>query len=224
MGILILLLTTALLAVTAFFAGLGIAVAMRCRALAQQANRQALRFSPADPFDLPNRYGELTLFQCGHSPQARNVTHGSYHGKIVRTFDFYCELGHGTRRLTRRCVVVTVETTRPLTPLSVWNLSHPNVIPMEAHRLAETALPELDGAPPCPDPRLSELWPECLRHRASLETKDHCLCLYLPARMPVSALPEVMRLATAMAEQIPLTAAEPPGDSCNGEVAKAPAA
>jgi len=128
-------LTACLLAVlggaTISFVAMGLAQRHRTRALTGRAHRGGMRFAVDDPFDLPRRYARFALPTCGHSPRARNITYGWLRGLPVRMFDFCCELGHGTRRVTRRCLVATVETDFDLPRLSLWHDEDAELMPLD---------------------------------------------------------------------------------------------
>ena len=118
--LLIAILSMFLLAAVVTFTVMGLAQWKRSRALGRWANHNAMRFSPDDTFDVPNRYGQFALISSGHSPCVHNVTYGRWHGLPVRAFDFHYEVGHGTRRITRRYSVVLVKSDKPLESLLLW--------------------------------------------------------------------------------------------------------
>jgi hypothetical protein len=99
---------------------MGLAQWRRRRRLARKANALALRFAVDDPFDIPARHPDMLLFGSGHSLMIHNMTHGQLEGWAVRAFDFHCEAGHGTGRMTRRYDVILVELPRSAPSLLVW--------------------------------------------------------------------------------------------------------
>lgn len=102
----------------------------RTRALAGEAHRMELRFSPDDPFDVPRRYADFALVHCGHSPRASNVTYGRVGGCPVRAFDFRYEVGHGTRRSARHYSVIVVETDLSLPFVLMWHEGDAQAAPL----------------------------------------------------------------------------------------------
>ncbi len=121
------LLIGVLVASTFSFVVMGLAQLRRAGALARRAKQMHLRFSADDPFDIPRCFADFAFISSGHSARAHNVTYGRMEGAAVREFDFCCEVGHGTRRLTRRYSVVVVETELDLPELLMCN--DPDVVP-----------------------------------------------------------------------------------------------
>jgi len=89
--------------------------------LGQLASQHGLRFSVDDPFDVPRRYADFALIASGHSPAASNFIFGHIEGLPVREFDFQYEVGHGTRRLTRRYGVILLEMPSDPGSLLMWH-------------------------------------------------------------------------------------------------------
>jgi len=89
--------------------------------LGQLASQHGLRFSVDDPFDVPRRYADFALVASGHSTAASNVIFGHVEGMPVREFDFQYEVGHGTRRLTRRYGVILLEMPSDPGSLLMWH-------------------------------------------------------------------------------------------------------
>ena len=126
------LLTAILLAAVVSFAVMATMRLRRSRAAARQAHQLGMRFSAEDPLDVPRRYAESALVSGGHSAKADNVIYGQMRGRRVQAFDFRCEVGHGTRRLTRHYDVVVVEIHGQLPRLLMWNDAAADWAPMEA--------------------------------------------------------------------------------------------
>ena len=123
MSLLLIAFLAALLIAVITFAAIGFMQWRRQVGLARKANAGGLRFSVDDPFDIPRRYCELVLMGSGHSLMAHNVTYGHVQGWPMRGFDFHYEVGHGTRRMTRRFSVVLLESPRPAPWLLIWRPS-----------------------------------------------------------------------------------------------------
>ena len=103
------------------FVRMGLRQRRRTNALAREAHEMGLRFSSDDPFDVSRRYSGFALMNTGHSLRASNVTYGHQKGRLLRSFDFRCEVGHGTRRMTRAYRVVVAETERTMPAAMMWN-------------------------------------------------------------------------------------------------------
>ena len=159
-------------------------VGRHCRvvALARQAHRMRMRFSPGDPFDVPRRYAAFDLIRSGHSPHANNVTHGQLSGWALRAFDFRYELGHGMRRLTRQYGVIVIETNRPLGSVLLWHEGDRQDGPgaTRPHRRRHACW--ICQGPEDLAARLAELcWPVA-GDRASIQTCGSVLMFCLPSR------------------------------------------
>ena len=102
----------------------------RLMALARTAHEMGMRFSPDDPFDMTRHYSEFVLASAGHSGRAENVIFGRYEGWILRTFDYYFEVGHGTRRLSRRYSVIATDTDLDLPDLLMWSADDTDHVPL----------------------------------------------------------------------------------------------
>jgi hypothetical protein len=121
-----------LVAASVSFAVMGLGKVLRRRRLARDAHQRGLRFFPDDPYDVPRRYADFAVISSGHSPCANNVTAGGIAGRTVRAFDFCCELGHGTRRLTRRYSVAVAETHLSQPSLLMWHAGDGELAPLAA--------------------------------------------------------------------------------------------
>ena len=99
---------------------MGVAQRRRRGLLAGLADRCGLRFAWRDPFGLIQRYGACRLMQAGHSGYVDGVLHGQFRGWNVRMFDFHFEVGHGPRRLVRRCCMIASELPCAVAPAFVW--------------------------------------------------------------------------------------------------------
>ena len=125
-------LVAVLVAASVSFAVMGLGKVLRRRRLARDAHQRGLRFFPDDPYDVPRRYADFAVISSGHSPCANNVTAGGIAGRTVRAFDFCCELGHGTRRLTRRYSVAVAETRLSQPSLLMWHAGDGELAPLAA--------------------------------------------------------------------------------------------
>lgn len=121
-----------LLAASVSFAVMGLGKMLRRRRLARDAHESGMKFFPDDPYDVPRRYADFAVVSSGHSPCANNVTAGRLRGRTLRAFDFRCELGHGTRRLTRRYSVVVAETRLAQPSLLMWHTGDAELAPLAA--------------------------------------------------------------------------------------------
>jgi len=119
-GVFTSLLMTVLIVSVISFAIMGMSQRRRTRRLARQAHEAGLRFFAEDPFDIPRAYADFAVMGSGHSLKASNVTYGRVEGMPVRAFDFRYELGHGTRRLTKRCDVIVIDSDAPVPALLMW--------------------------------------------------------------------------------------------------------
>lgn len=123
-----------LIAAVVSFVVMGLVQRRRARVLSRSAHKMGLRFSGDDPFDVPRRYADFVLISCGHSAQAHNVTYGRLAGLPLRAFDFRFEVGHGTRRMTRKYGVIVIETGKESPPALMWNTRDSQCVPLEALR------------------------------------------------------------------------------------------
>lgn len=121
-----------LVAASVSFAVMGLGKVLRRRRLARDAHESGMKFFQDDPYDVPRRYADFAVISSGHSPCANNVTSGRLGGRILRAFDFRCELGHGTRRLTRRYSVVVAEAGQVLPSLLMWHGGDGDLAPLAA--------------------------------------------------------------------------------------------
>ena len=121
-----------LVAASVTFVFMGMGKVRRRRRLARQAHVSGLKFFPDDPYDVPRRYADFAVISSGHSPRANNVTAGSVGPGNVRLFDFRCELGHGTSRLTRRYSVAVAEAEKNLDHLLMWHGEDADLAPLAA--------------------------------------------------------------------------------------------
>ncbi len=124
-----------LIAASISFAGMGLGTMLRRRRLAGDAHGSGMKFFPDDPYDVPRRYADFAVISSGHSPCANNVTAGGLGGRVLRAFDFRCELGHGTRRLTRRYSVVVAETLEAQSSLLMWHAGDADLAPLAARNM-----------------------------------------------------------------------------------------
>ena len=136
---LVMVLVAVLIASTASFVVMGLSQRRRTWRLARRAHEMGMRFSADDPFDVPNRYAAFALIGGGHSPRASNVTYGHVEGSSLRAFDFRCELGHGTRRLSRHYGVIVAEVGRPAPEVLMWHRLDAQFAPL-AGRIADGAV------------------------------------------------------------------------------------
>ncbi|MDY7009592.1 MAG: hypothetical protein SVV80_02420 [Planctomycetota bacterium] len=119
----------------------------RLMGLARTANEMGMRFSPDDPFGLTKHYSGFVLASAGHSGRAENVVFGRYDGRdpqtrnnasgvpwMLRAFDYCFEVGHGTRRLSRRYGVIAADTDLDLPDLLMWSSEDSEHVPLAAGR------------------------------------------------------------------------------------------
>ena len=114
------------------FVVMGLGKLRRTRRLARAAHEHGMRFFPDDPYDVARRYADFAAISGGHSPRAHNVTDGRLSGRPVRAFDFRCELGHGTRRTTRRYGVVAADAQNESSDLLMWHDGDAELAPLAA--------------------------------------------------------------------------------------------
>ena len=126
------LLVCVLLAAIVSFVVMGLSKLRRTARLARAAHEKGRRFFPDDPYDMPRRCADFALISSGHSPRANNVTAGRCLGLPVWAFDFRCELGHGTRRITRHYSVVVVEMGGQSGALLMWPDNDAELAPLAA--------------------------------------------------------------------------------------------
>jgi hypothetical protein len=139
-SVIVTLLMLLLAVAVGYFAIMGYLQRRRTFALARMAGEKGLRFSVDDPFDVARRYADFCLLSAGHSAKAHNVTYGRIDQCSLRAFDFRYEVGHGTRRSTRRYNVVVVETPDSMAPVLMWNLIDADNAPLAARQSGETVL------------------------------------------------------------------------------------
>lgn len=125
-----LILIVALGAGMVVLAWMGCSRRRRLTALARTAHEMGMRFSPDDPFDLTRHYSGLILASAGHSGRAENVIFGRYDGWALRAFDYYFEVGHGTRRLSRRYGIIAADTDLDLPDVLMWSGDDSEHIPL----------------------------------------------------------------------------------------------
>ncbi len=104
-----------------WFCVLGAVQKCRTARFAREAHRLEMRFSAADPFDVPRRYAGFALTSRGHGPAAHNVTHGRVAGRPLRAYEFRYEIGHGPRRTARHYHVVVIESAERVPEVLMWN-------------------------------------------------------------------------------------------------------
>jgi hypothetical protein len=93
----------------------------RSRRLAREANQRQIRFDREDPLGTPARFRDFLLISGGHAPRTRNVAHGRLGEYPVRAFDFRFEVGHGTRRQTRRYSVIVFDLEQSYPDVVLWH-------------------------------------------------------------------------------------------------------
>jgi|WetSurMetagenome_2_1015567.scaffolds.fasta_scaffold539930_1 hypothetical protein len=67
----------------------------RREAFQRLAGQIGFQFNPKDVWDIPTRYGHLSLFQSGHSRKAKNVLVGAVDGRETLLFDYQYTVGSG---------------------------------------------------------------------------------------------------------------------------------
>ncbi len=125
------ILVVTLLASLISFTIMGLKRSARTRVLAKDSHKRGFRFSREDPFNVPVRFGEFAIISCGHSPRAYNVMYGRLGNWSIRAFSFRYEVGHGTRRLTRRYGIVVISTEHKLPGVLMWNDGDADQSPLE---------------------------------------------------------------------------------------------
>lgn len=131
------ILTLALGGALVSFVVMGIRQSRHSRRLARRAQERGLRFSAADPFEIPERYQRFDLLSRGHAPRAIHVSHGRIGGRNLRAFEFSYEVGHGTRRSTCRYAVILLETAAAPGDVILWNHSDAERSPLRARDASE---------------------------------------------------------------------------------------
>ncbi len=127
-----LILILALAAGVAVLAWMGWSRRHRLNMLSRAAGEMGMRFSPNDPFDLTRHYSRFVLASAGHSGRVENIIHGRYDGWRLRAFDYYFEVGHGPRRLSRRYSVIAADTDLNLPDMLMWSADDTDHVPLIA--------------------------------------------------------------------------------------------
>lgn len=117
----LLVLILALLVV--LWAGVALAQRYRTVCLGSLSGQLRLRILARDPLGLPQRYGQMYLFQHGHAHRARNVMIGHVGGRPIRAFDYLYETGLGLDRRTQQFSVVMVQANRDLPILLIRSVA-----------------------------------------------------------------------------------------------------
>ncbi|MCK4624807.1 MAG: BatA domain-containing protein [Phycisphaerae bacterium] len=104
----------------------------RLNMLSRKAGEMGMRFSANDPFDMARRHSGFILASAGHSGRAENIIHGRYDGWHLRAFDYYFEVGHGSRRLSRRYSVIAADTDLDLGDVLMWSDDDTDNVPLIA--------------------------------------------------------------------------------------------
>lgn len=199
MTILVQLLVVILGASILSFLVMGMSQWLRMRHLARFAHEAGMRFFATDAFDVPHRYGALSVMHGGHSPAAHNVVFGRRQGLPLRIFDFRYEVGHGTRRSTRRYLLAVVELERSCRPVLMWN-----TVDSETCPLAAQAQERLVGCWSCKGDDaasavMAELMSPLASQGVSLEAGGGLLALHLPNSRRTRHVAALMDMAIAAA-------------------------
>ena len=104
----------------------------RLKMLSRIAGEMGMRFSANDPFNMARHYSGFVLASAGHSGRAENIIHGRYDGWHLRAFDYYFEVGHGPRRLSRRYSIIASDTDLNLGDVLMWNADDTDHVPLVA--------------------------------------------------------------------------------------------
>jgi hypothetical protein len=201
------LLIAVLVAAVVSFVVMGLAKMRRSRWLARAAHQRGNRFFRDDPFDVPRRYAHFALISSGHSPCANNVTDGRLGGRSARAFDFRCELGHGTRRITRHYSVLVVGAADCPQRLLMWSDADAEGAPLVA-RDAQGHVGGWACTGPADLAALAErACPGLAESGTSIELRDGLLMLAAPARQ--SPLAYAVDLDCALALVAGLTGQSP---------------
>ena len=178
----IMLLVGVLAAVVVSFVIMGLMQLGRTRTLGREAHALGMRFSAADPFDVPRRYADFALVSSGHSPRANNVTYGRLADWRLRAFDFRYEVGHGTRRATRHYSVIVVEADRELPAVLMWHDQDIEAAPLQARNSdAHVGSWTYRGNPELAA-MLTNACIDFVEEGTSLEACDSALMVFTPVR------------------------------------------
>jgi len=125
------ILVVAFLAAVVSFTVIGLRHSAHTKTLSNYAHRRGVLFSHEDPFEIPLRYSQFAIISCGHSPRAYNVMYGQLGHWPGRAFTFRYEVGHGTRRLSRRYGIIVLELGQALPDVLMWNQADKPQAPLE---------------------------------------------------------------------------------------------
>ncbi|MBS3735107.1 MAG: hypothetical protein KGY99_09305 [Phycisphaerae bacterium] len=128
---------------------------------------------------MPRRYGRMALLSSGHSPRARDVTHGHVAGRGVRAFDFRCEAGHATRRVTRHYSVLVAEGVEAPRVL-MWHVEDLALAPLAAREGRTVAAPWRCVGEPSAAEQLAHAAGALGERPVSMEVRDGKLLLCAP--------------------------------------------
>jgi hypothetical protein len=195
-----------LLAVLALLVGTALFVRLLRRrrrlAIGRAAHELALQFSPTDLFDLPRRYSHFVLPSAGHSPRAENVVYGHRERFQVRAFDFLFEVGHGPRRLARRCGALVAETDVHFPPVLLWHARDTEHPPLAAAWVTDRAGPWLLCAGEDFGPRVCEAFAAFADEPVSIQILGQTVLLSWPARWRPEQLPGMISRLVAAVENL----------------------
>jgi hypothetical protein len=186
-------------AVLAVMAHLGWAERRRRTGLARLAYPLGLQYSEEDLFDLTGRYLGFVLPSAGHSPRAENVVYGRYGDWHLRAFDYHFEVGHGTRRLSRRYGVMAVDTDWDFPRALLWHVDDLGHAPLAAAQAGARIGPWQASGEGAFAAALAEAFSAFAAEPASIQTLQQTVMVFAPVRWKPSELAGRMdRLAAAM--------------------------
>ncbi len=115
------ILTLALVLAIGGYIVMGIRRHVSMNDLKRHAARRGVQFSHEDPISILQQQGQFSLLSSGHSPQVCDVMHGRIAQQVLSAFDFRYEVGHGTRRMTRRYHVALLHLPHTCDDLLLWS-------------------------------------------------------------------------------------------------------
>jgi hypothetical protein len=175
------ILIVALFVAVVSFTVIGLRHSAHTKALAGYAHERGMLFSHEDPFEIPLRYAQFEIISCGHSPRAYNVMYGQLGHWPGRAFTFRYEVGHGTRRMSRRYGVVVLELGQNLPDVLMWSRADEQQAPLDIRMGQEscgdwTFLGNGDLAK-----TLAHYAESLARRGLNIQVRSHSLMLAMPA-------------------------------------------
>ena len=207
-----------LLAAVVSFVALGLSKVRRTARLSRAAHQGGMRFFPDDTAQLVGRYADFAVIGSGHSPCANNITDGRMRGRAFRAFDFRCEIGHGTRRMTRHYSVVVADAQCPPERLLMWNDSDKELAPLAARETDGRLAPWSYRGSARLAARIAAACPALAEGTSSIELRGSTLMVFaVPVRRARAGyavdLAHVEALLQAVESAEPATTPTPAGES-----------